>query len=365
MNPFIVIIPLLFFIVFLGCNQIVMNDGSSDPNTENGETQSNRFISIAIIFALWVLTAFRSINIGNDTHTYINVFRRIANYGVMDSLYMEKGYQYFNLFISRIFGNDGQALLIICASICYISIAIFILKESKNCLISTCLIFIFVFSCYTNTIRQGIAMSICIPAYIFLQKDKKIISCVFILIAMQFHYTAVILFFLFLYKFTPNKFKTVFLLSAVLVLLSLSGVMNRLLLLVIPRGTAYFSSERVGTGYLALTYELIRDLIFCYFSYIAYEDNRSDEDRKRMMIFIICVLTTSLSFGMNLIARANGYLLILQVVELPSVFINMKNKNKRIYAFLSCAIMLTYFIVVQILRPEWNHLIPYEFWKKN
>lgn len=365
MNPFIVIIPLLLFLSYIGCNGIIVNGDSSKQSTANTEPNSNRVISFVLLLVFWALTAFRSINIGNDTRTYVNVFKRISYYGVLDSLYMEKGYQYFNLIISRLFGTEGHALLIVCASIGYLSIIVYIFKKSPNCLISTCLTFLFLFSCYTNTLRQGIAMSICIPAYLFLQKDKKIASSILIIIAMQFHYTAAILFFLFLYKFTPHKYKTVLIASLIIVLLSISGIINQLIVLVIPRGIAYFNSDRVGSGYLALFYELIRDLIFCYFAYNAYEENRSDENKKRMMLFIVCVITTSLSFGMNLIARANGYMLILQVVELPNVFINMKSNNKRIYAFISCLVMLLYFIVVQIFRPEWNHIIPYEFWLKN
>lgn len=363
MNPFIIIIPILLLLTFIGCNKISVYDNTPNPIVERKEKQLERNVVIIVLIILWALTAFRSINIGNDTRPYINVFKRIAYYGVMDSFYMEKGYQYLNLAISRIFGTNGQALLVICASIGYISIAGFILRKSQNYLISTCLSFVFLFSCYTNTIRQGVAMSICIPAYIFLQKDKKIISAILIIVAMQFHYTAVILFVLFLYKFVPSDFKIVFIISMALVVLSMSGVMNPLILKVIPRGTSYFSSERVGTGYLALMYELIRDLIFCYFAYLAYKENRNAENQKRMMIFVVCVLTTSLSFGMNLIARANDYMLALQVVELPSVFINMNSKNKKGYAFISCIVMLIYFAMAQILRPEWNHILPYEFWE--
>ncbi|MCM1219336.1 MAG: EpsG family protein [Lachnospiraceae bacterium] len=363
MNPFFIIIPFLIFMAFIGSNTIEENNSSIETKIENPDKIYYRIISIIMLLVFWGLTAFRSVNIGNDTVTYIKTFKRISYYGVMDTLYMEKGFQYFSFIISRIFGTDGHAFLIICASIGYISVGVFILKKSQNYFISICLTFVFLFSCYTNTLRQGIAMSIGVLVYIFLQKGRKLLPIILIILAMQFHYTAVILFSLFLFKFTPKKFRTVFIVSIVLLFISISGIFNHFIMLLIPHGQSYFGSARVGTGYLALSYELIRDLIFCYFAYLAYEENRTDENLRRMMLFVVCVITTSISFGMNLIARANGYMLILQVVELANVFMNMKNVNKRIYTFLSCAVMLLYFIVVQLLRPEWNHLLPYEFWK--
>lgn len=44
MNPFIVIVPLLFFLSFVGCNRIVMDDDFSNPNIAKTEPQSNRVI---------------------------------------------------------------------------------------------------------------------------------------------------------------------------------------------------------------------------------------------------------------------------------------------------------------------------------
>ena len=38
------------------------------------------------------------------------------------------------------------------------------------------------------------------------------------------------------------------------------------------------------------------------------------------------------------------------------------NNKKNVYYIALMTYMIIHFFVVQVFRPEWNHLYPYEFW---
>ena len=366
MTLFIIISLILLIIAYLGSNRLSKSSNSMYETKKKHTVvlSIEKTVCLLLLFFFWLLTAFRSINIGNDTRNYISVFNSIARQGILPTFYMEIGYQYINLIISKIFGSDPHVFLIVCATISYLGISIYIIKKSKNYYLSVCIAFCLLFSCYTNTIRQGLGMILGIVAYQLILKKKIVPAVVVILFAMSIHYSAIVLFALFLYRFVPKKYSTVLIISGLLLALSVSGALNAILYQLVPRGQAYFLSERVGSGFLALSYELIRDLIFCFFAYKSCKGEVFNiEKQRRLSLFVASALISCISFNMNLISRANGFFLILMIVELPNVFHDLDSRSRKWCAWGTCAVMIIYFVLVQMIRPEWNHLIPYEFWR--
>lgn len=366
MTPYWIIVLILVIMSYIGCTRLEKNSLAYKSNKNHSIVISFEKTTVLLMFVLlWVLTAFRSSEIGNDTRNYIGVFESIYNFGPNLGIYMERGYQLFNYFIGHVIGNDPHMFLIICATIIYVPVVLYIYKHSENYYLSLCLFFCLLFSFYTNTIRQGLASVLGLIAYYEIKKGKKLIPIILIILASSFHYSAIVLFIFFFKKAMPKKYSTCLVIGAVLVAVSILGIPNRMIGVVAPRYLNYFQSDRVGSGYLALTYELIINVVFCWFAYFALKDgeNSNGEDTQLIKtVFAGSLFITCLAFNMNLIARANNFFMLVAVIELPNM-IRKKYKGKGyLIAWLVIIIMLAYFMVVQYLRPEWNHLYPYHFW---
>ena len=128
--------------------------------------------SMAFMALLFVLTGWRSINIGNDTFNYVMYFNHYA-LGEFDFGGMEIGYKLYCMFIG-LFTKDPHAFLIITAAISYIAIGVYIRRNSVDMTASVCLFFAIFFSVYTNTLRQALAMIIVLYAYGALKRRRYI-----------------------------------------------------------------------------------------------------------------------------------------------------------------------------------------------
>ncbi len=334
------------------------------------------FISLILLF--WFLTAFRGRSIGNDTKIYLMYYERIATSGVDANLQLELGYQYFCLFLSKI-NPDPFFLIIVTATICYAVCGICIYAKSDNILYSTLLLFCIAFSLFTNVIRQSIAMSIVLIAYLMIKGAKKIFPVVLILLASQFHISALVTLLWLVHKYMPKKPMIVLPLTLVVAVLAISGSINSILACVLTEYKGYFSSISAGTGRLGVFYYTLRALAFYSFIYTASMNNGKGNSHPRLLqcsgniasmqqensleiantIFLL--ITVCLGFSVNQFNRASSYFLLMLVIDIPKVCNSGKIKNRTIWMLIIGIIMLAYFLLVLIVRPEWNHIYPYEF----
>lgn len=313
------------------------------------------------ILLFWFLTAFRGSYIGNDTEAYLNYYKSIAHYGVNSNYAIEMGYQYFCLFLSKITPNP-YFLLIVCATICYSICGWYIYKHSNNILFSLVFLFCIAFSCFTNTIRQALAMVIVLIAYSKIKDGKKVLPIILILLAASFHTSALICLLWFAHKFIPKKPLTVVWFALIGAVLSGSGILNLLLVTILKEYQNYFTSEYSNSGWLGVSYYLLRAFVFYLFIYIAYKNSIKERNSSLAISnSVLLIFLVSLGFSVNLFARASEYFLLITVVDVPNVFQSGKIRNRNFWMMIMGGIMLAYFVVVLIVRPDWNHLYPYQF----
>lgn len=142
-------------------------------------------------FLLVVFASIRNYTIGTDTPNYTSFFRgsiSLDNY-VFDPR-VELGYQFFEYIILTI-SKQYYSLFIASSLIIVPSILYIIKKYSVNYFISVYIYIAFAFyTVYFNTLRQGIAIAICmLGIYFFI--NKKLIPYFFvILLASTFHISA-------------------------------------------------------------------------------------------------------------------------------------------------------------------------------
>lgn len=322
----------------------------------------NMVVGVILLF-LWALTAYRSENIGNDTKVYIYYFELFIREGIDIDRSFEIGYQILNVLIGKL-TQDPHVFLVIIASILYGTMSSFLYRYSKNILVSLCLFYCVCFSIFTSMFRQGIAMVIAMYGYYQLKKGKKLNATFFFVLAVLFHTSAIVCFLLFIdTKLFKNK-KIVFCTTAILALLSMSGVFNALFISILPQYAHYFYGQYASSGWLAVTYDLIRNAVFFLLVNQSVDENIKS-DRLMLTNMTLLLLISSIGYSVNLFTRASQYFLLISIIELPNGLYSSKIKNKSLWMFLVCTVMLIMFMLILVFRPNWNHLYPYEFWSYN
>jgi hypothetical protein len=256
---------------------------------------------------------------------------------------------------------DPQFLLIVVATICYACTGICILKKSDNILYSVLLLFCLVFSFFASGIRQSISMSIVLVAYLLMKERKVVIPIILIVIASQFHISALMVFLWFAHRLVPKKPFVVVSVALAIAILSATGLLNNVLITLISEYEGYFESENAGTGWLGIAYYALRALVFYAFFYSVYRSNQK-ENSLVLSNSVLLLFTVCLGFSVNLFNRASLYFVLPTVIDMPNVFNSGKMKHRNFWMVGMGVVMVAYFIVTLILRPEWNNLYPYEFY---
>lgn len=359
MQLYIILTIVLFMTLILSVTDCGDNVGLRAKQKTLFSQSVYKWIFFLLILLFWFLTAFRGSSIGNDTSTYLGYYKRIEIYGVDSKLSIELGFQYFCLFLSRIISNP-YFLLIVCATVCYLICGLYIYKHSNNVLFSLILLFCVAFSFFASGIRQSIAMVIVLMAYPKIKNGKKILPIVFILFASLFHISALVAFLWFAHRFIPKKPIVITIIALCVSVLSVSGVLNTLLASVLKEYKGYFESEYVGTGWLGILYYCLRAFVFYIFIYTAYKGS-TEQYSLTISNSVLLLFTVCLGFSVNLFSRASLYFLLISVVDIPNAFNSGKIRNRDVWMLIMGGIMLAYFIVTLIIRPEWNNLYPYQF----
>ena len=205
-------------------------------------------------------------------------------------------------------------------------------------------------------------MTLGLFAYDCLNKKKYIKAVLLIIIATLFHSTALALLLLFFHKFFPKKTKYVVAITLLLLAISVVGGGTNIILAILPRYSNYFGgTSRQGSGWLALSKGVIQAIVFYYFAYKSYKNDRESHSLA-LANFQLVLYFTCLGFNMNLISRVSEFFILNTIIEIPNVFCELKIPNKKLWLKILCFTLIIYFLVVLIFRPEWNQLIPYTLW---
>lgn len=149
-----------------------------------------------------VVAALRSPNVGtNDTFRYVSRYKALQTYESFGEYYdlklsgrhfllSEAGFYYVIWLLGRIFPS-GQTLIVVSSVMVTFATCWFIRRNSVDVALSlTIYVCLGLFTFNMNGMRQAMAMSICLFAYEFVKKRKFIPFLLMILLAMQFHRTA-------------------------------------------------------------------------------------------------------------------------------------------------------------------------------
>lgn len=334
---------------------------------------STKLHIILKLLPLYCLAAFRSLEIGNDTSVYYNLFTVISNSDSSDisslSYRYEIGYLWLNRLISYVTPNFWVFLSII-TLIVYYSYYKLILSYSTDPGISVFLFFILGFWGHTvNILRVQLSLSMTILAFLALRNGKIGRAVLFIALAILFHRVAIIYALSFLVPPRINKKIYAFMLGTCLVVLLFLPQIISIVASIIPYFRVYLSNAYntlEGVKLASVVGVLIRFVFFvvtlCIFR--VHKGKLSNEEQKTFiyqinMIFIsLLVMIVSLRF--SLLERCQYFNWVFIITLIPSVLTLLKIKNRVIVRLAILLFCISQFLVTNIYRPEWNHIYPYK-----
>ena len=339
--------------------EATITEENSRLKKENKHTFYQLVFFLITIFVLWFLTAFRSEWIGNDTFNYVTYFQIYSDSGINFDSRLEIGYQILNILVAKISHNPYFFLGVV-ATLCYVGTGIYIYKYSDNLVFSTVLLFPIAYGFFATGLRQAIAMVICLYIYQAIKNKRFLLAILLILLASSFHTSALLMLAFLFHRLIPKKPFVVIPLTVILVALSLSGIMDNILPILLGDYGGYYESEELTSGWLSISYYTIRALVFYGIAFLSYE-KKIKENSLVLSLFTMLLVTIAFGFSINVFTRATNYFLLISMVELPNAIHRGGLKHKKILMFLLGFIMVLYFLVTLIIRPEWNRLYPYQF----
>lgn len=259
-----------------------------------------------IIFFITFILAF-NYKMGTDWLAYQKYYDlEVIKYSFKDIVLNnpfreESGYIFLN-FLGNKLGLNYEFFMAILISFCVINILKIGIKKSKNSYLFILVIFIqyILFASLEPTIRQLIAVTITVIGYKYIEKKELLKYFLIILIAIQFHTSAIIGFIIyFLNKININKKRLclliIFIFTAIKILpfileYASSIISNRYIDMYLD----YFNSmvygisrSRTIKGNIFIS---ITTLIYLYIIFFAYDDSKNKKNyiKNAALIYIIC-----------------------------------------------------------------------------
>ncbi|MBE6799502.1 MAG: EpsG family protein [Ruminococcaceae bacterium] len=347
------------------------------------------YYAIFILFMLWIFLAFRGSEIGSDTKSYVDGFGMTVDWvdrhknDFWSQLFAEDtatryetGYIVLNRLIAR-FTEDHQWLLGIVATFCMYVCYRFIMDESHEIMIS---LFLFVslrfYYFFMSGIRQAIAICICLIAYRFIKKRQLIPFVLLVLLAMQFHVTAVV--FLVAYPISFFKFnvQNMFWMGiiGVICFLLFNSLLNVVLGWLPEYYSHYTSTERFDANKVGNILVAIIQLIFLTVSVfskygmerkernVGFVSKEFDEASFMKFMLLISIVLSIVSLRATTLDRLFYYFWIFSIVCIPNMLQGIERDSDRMTLNIGTVVFtFLYNITLLYFRPEWNNITPYLF----
>ena len=333
--------------------------------------KQGKVIFTCLCFAeLTFLAGFREWNIGNDTQNYVHAFVLSIDYPQLLKSHMESGYLLYNRFLAT-FTTDPQMLLLT-TSIFIIGTWLYTFhKYSVSVWLSVILFTILGFSTTLTMIRQEISTCIILLAVPFIIHRKFLFFLVAVWLASTVHSTAVLAVGLYFLYPLPFKMKYAFWITvaSVVVLILLAPILDQIVS-IFSRYQGYIGKRLLGeeTKLASLVKTAVQGMIllFLLFSYKYILPKAEKIEPPLPLPFLLWCSLTAFSLQLisirgTLLERLVLYFSAFNFISIP-YFVKCYPKRVRLFVAggLVCGLAL-YACVIFVYRPEWNHVLPFEF----
>lgn len=348
--------------------------------------KKKRFAFIYIVFTVGLfafLSMFRSIDVGNDTVVYANLFYNllsVSDLSVYTGRY-EVGYLYLNKILSLI-SNNHQILFIVTSLYIYFVVGRFIYKYSNMAWLSVFLFFTLrYFDLSMSGIRPMLAIATILLSYDFIIKKKPIKFLICVIIASSLHTTAIVFFAAYpLSKYKPNKnLVFVITIASLIVFLLFERVLN-LLIWLFPRYYYYMNGPYLGgevrLGVILGLLVILLILVACEIFYKRFLSNqkmkmiesnntislKSNEDETQSVFLLVACAIMFIALQANIFERFKDIFGFFSIIYLPNSICKISDRwTKALVTICTVVLFFAYLTIIQVFKSEWQSTYPYTF----
>lgn len=321
------------------------------------------FDKVFLFLSFWQLTLLYSLrapvisDTQHDLNRYIVFFETAAD-GFDYNTYLEPGFRFYMTICSFI-STDIPFILF---SFSFIVIALtlwFINRYSKNVYLSVYIYYgmIYYFNLF-NLIRQCIAMSIGLIAYYLIDQEKNWQALLVIIIAMQFHSSAIILVALFLVKKIHVSINVQYFIVVTCIACAMLGLGSIFLgPFISALGTKYMGyivDSEAGNIANPIIYLLIL-LIIC----ILHNKENSKSGEFFINAFSVGICMYFISIQIFMFNRMAYYFTTLVICLVPNIIAKIQNHHIRECSVVGAYLAVTIYGIILIIRNA-HGILPYE-----
>ena len=315
MIPYLVLLAAAFIFCF-----VAKEKGKPRYMIATGEVVSRSNFAVPIFFVLlWLLLAFRSVDVGKDTSNYQYYFEKYSNQSreqLLDGS-PEFLFRFLNWLVGQVTDNF-QIYLAIVAAINVIPIAVLYAKDRRHSYLKIVLfvnmsVFIMLFS----GIRQFLAMSIGLIAFHFVQRKRPVVFLMWVVVAISFHSSAFMLLAMYpLYYFRLKKRHLLIIAPAIVCVYVFNAWifagLLRIMSLLAPQFNDYQPSN---TGAVTM---IILFVMFTLFAFVIPDENETNDDFIGMRNYLLLATLLQCFAPLHPLAmRMNYYYILFVPVVLP------------------------------------------------
>lgn len=322
------------------------------------------------VAAMCLISCLRNVTVGADTISYQKIFYAASKMKLPTNIVgwfvpihdqrFEAGFILYNKLVHS-FTHNFQWVIIISSIIVALGLGYFLTNIDINYPIALGMFIGLNFYASTlNTMRQGIAWSLCLVAFIMLQKERNKAFFLFVLLAAEFHMTAWTFLIIYILRMIRLTWKLVlgFVTGSGVALASFEIVYSYL-----ARYSAELSSFSIGTKTSGIN--LLLNISICVvlllWSY-RVELYKQENTQVLLWMLLIVILINAVAFKFTQLSRIALYFSVAEIIVFPQLVEKIRAEKIRKYIkFASMVMLVAFFIVVQLIRPEWYGIIPYAF----
>lgn len=327
--------------------------------------RKNRLIMFLFFAIFLAVLICRDQSVGVDNKNYRVLFNSFSHleYSEAFETEIEGGF----VILSKIaFDMTGEyhTLMTLVAIVSVTPLAILYIKETEKPALTIALFMtITPFSMYFSGLRQVIAMAIGIIAYYFTKNKRLLLFLITVTVAMLFHSSAVVLFFMFpVYHLKIDHKKLIFAIPVLLVVFVFNKPIFKYLQTLFDDRYQYGNEE---TGAITMIVVFLVLLVICYF---IPDEAKLDSQTKGLRSILVLVFMIQCFAPVNVVAmRMNYYYLIFIPILISRILTRAKEEYTQI-AKTAEVLMFAFFIVYYFYKAHTGvdtlEIYPYEaYWK--
>lgn len=330
--------------------------------------------SIFFILLLFIVlvTGLRSEYVGADSVQYYFSFSELNKMSLiraLDTRY-DAGYVLFARSVGHFFSSPYAFFFIV--ALLTFSVAFFFFRRySKHVFFSILIFFCLEYADFSSLMRQSMALCFLFCSIPFLLRNNIVLFFLFVAVATQFHASAIVgILFFFLDKLRfSRRTIVIFLLSAIVLFL-----LNKAVWLLVAKMNIGAYALYVDSAYNSMGTSIVNDFIIkvfpsMLFLFLGLKSKEEEMSREENLFFMLSLMNVALSIvalSSLIIGRLCLYFsfaipIVASYIFLPTC--RYKFKPKRLYVNLLLIFVVSFFCVIQIMRPNWMRISPYSpYW---